>query len=74
MILYIRFFVTYGKNIRREIKSIPGCFQESVDKIVKHAKRSIPLGIPAVILFEFPNTKMKQGQALMTLTESYRRQ
>ena len=54
-------FVTYGKNIRREIKSIPGCFQESVDKIVKHAKEVYSLGIPAVILFGIPEYKDETG-------------
>src|SRR5512140_2263657 len=50
-------FVTYGKNIRKEIKSMPGCFQESVDMIVRHAKEVWSLGIPAVILFGIPEHK-----------------
>jgi len=54
-------FVTYGKNIRREIKSMPGCFQESVDKIVQHAKEVWSLGIPAVILFGIPEHKDEIG-------------
>jgi porphobilinogen synthase len=54
-------FVTYGKNIRREIKSMPGCFQESVDRIVQHAKEVWSLGIPAVILFGIPEHKDEIG-------------
>ena len=54
-------FVTYGKNIRREIKSMPGCFQESVDSIVRHAKEVYSLGIPAVILFGIPEHKDETG-------------
>jgi len=54
-------FVTYGKNIRREIKPMPGCFQESVDKIVKHAKEVYSLGMPAVILFGIPEHKDETG-------------
>ena len=54
-------FVTYGKNIRNEIKSMPGCFQESVDRIVKHAKEVYSLGIPAVILFGIPEHKDEIG-------------
>jgi len=54
-------FVTYGKNIRKEIKSMPGCFQESVDRIVKHAKEVYSLGIPAVILFGIPEHKDETG-------------
>jgi porphobilinogen synthase len=54
-------FVTYGKNIRNEIKSMPGCFQESVDRIVRHAKEVYSLGIPAVILFGIPEHKDEIG-------------
>jgi porphobilinogen synthase len=54
-------FVTFGKNIRKEIKSMPGCFQESVDMVVKHAKEVWSLGIPAVILFGIPEHKDEIG-------------
>ncbi len=54
-------FVTFGKNIRKEIKPMPGCFQESVDRIVKHAKEVKGLGIPAVLLFGIPRHKDECG-------------
>jgi porphobilinogen synthase len=54
-------FVTYGKNVRKAIKSMPGCFQESVDMAVKHAKEVYSLGIPAVILFGIPEHKDEIG-------------
>jgi porphobilinogen synthase len=54
-------FVTYGKNVRKAIKSMPGCFQESVDMVVKHAKQVFSLGIPAVILFGIPEHKDEIG-------------
>jgi porphobilinogen synthase len=54
-------FVTYGKNVRKAIKSMPGCFQESVDMVVKHAKQVSSLGIPAVILFGIPEHKDEIG-------------
>lgn len=50
-------FVTYGRNTRKPINSMPGCFQESVDKVVTHAKQIFSLGIPAVILFGIPERK-----------------
>jgi len=56
-------FATYGKNTRKEIKSMPGCYQESVDKIIKHAKEVYSLGIPAVILFGIPEHKDEIGSA-----------
>ncbi len=54
-------FVTYGKNVRKAIKSMPGCFQESVDMVVKHAKEVFSLGIPAIILFGIPEHKDEIG-------------
>jgi porphobilinogen synthase len=54
-------FVTYGKNVRKAIKSMPGCFQESVDMVVKHAKEVSSLGIPAIILFGIPEHKDETG-------------
>lgn len=56
-------FVTYGKNTRKEIKSMPGCFQESVDKIAKHAKEVHSLGIPSVLLFGIPEHKDEIGSS-----------
>jgi porphobilinogen synthase len=54
-------FATYGKNVRKEIKSMPGCYQESVENIVRHAKEVYGLGIPAVILFGIPEHKDESG-------------
>ena len=56
-------FVTYGRGVKKEISSMPGCFQESVDKIVKHAKELYSLGIPSVILFGIPEHKNKIGSS-----------
>ncbi len=56
-------FVTFGRNVRKEISSMPGCFQESVDRIVKHAKEVYSLGIPAVILFGIPERKDEMGSS-----------
>lgn len=54
-------FVTYGKGIKREVSSMPGCFQESVDEITKTAKEVYSLGIPAIILFGIPEHKDELG-------------
>jgi porphobilinogen synthase len=54
-------FVTFGKGVRKEIPSMPGCFQESVDKVVKHAKEVYSLGIPSVLLFGIPEHKDETG-------------
>ncbi|TAN43482.1 MAG: porphobilinogen synthase [Nitrospirae bacterium] len=54
-------FVTFGRNVRKEIRSMPGCYQESVDRVVKHAREVHNLGIPAVILFGIPEHKDETG-------------
>jgi porphobilinogen synthase len=58
-------FVTFGKGVRKQISSMPGCFQLSVDEIVKEAQRAYKLGIPAIILFGIPEHKDEKG------TEAY---
>ena len=54
-------FVVPGKNIRNEVKSMPGVFQLSVDQLVKECVEVKSLGIPAVILFGIPETKDEVG-------------
>ena len=56
-------FVTFGKGLKKQISSMPGYFQESVDKIVKSAKEIYSLGIPSVILFGIPQHKDKIGSS-----------
>jgi porphobilinogen synthase len=50
-------FVCPGKGIRKEIRSMPGVFNLSVDQAVKEARETHALGIPAVILFGLPEKK-----------------
>ncbi|UCE71541.1 MAG: porphobilinogen synthase [Nitrospiraceae bacterium] len=50
-------FVIFGKKVKNEISSMPGCFQMSVDNIVKEAQAAYKLGIPAIILFGIPEHK-----------------
>jgi porphobilinogen synthase len=50
-------FVVHGDGIRKEISSMPGVFQLSVDEIVKECRECWDLGIPAVILFGIPRKK-----------------
>jgi len=50
-------FVTFGKNVKKPIASMPGNFQLSIDHLVKEVKSARDLGIPAVILFGIPETK-----------------
>lgn len=54
-------FVIFGKGVRKKISSMPGCFQFSVDEIVKEAQKVYKLGIPAIILFGIPEHKDERG-------------
>jgi porphobilinogen synthase len=50
-------FVCPGTAVRKEVRSMPGVFNLSVDEAVKEARRTHSLGVPAVILFGLPETK-----------------
>ncbi|MGB9736383.1 MAG: porphobilinogen synthase [bacterium] len=54
-------FVTYEKHIQKEIPSMPGCYQQSIDYAVSEAQEVKELGIPAIILFGIPETKDATG-------------
>jgi len=56
-------FVTFGKGVKKEISSMPGCFQESADEVVKNAKEVYSLGIPSVLLFGIPEYKDEIGSS-----------
>jgi porphobilinogen synthase len=50
-------FVCPGEGVRKEVRSMPGVFNLSVDEAVKEARAAKSLGIPSVILFGLPETK-----------------
>ena len=50
-------FAVPGSSVAKEVVSMPGVYQLSVDKIVEEAKEVYDLGIPAVILFGIPSDK-----------------
>lgn len=50
-------FAIPGEGVAKEVRSMPGVYQLSVDKIVDEAKEVYDLGIPAIILFGIPETK-----------------
>lgn len=50
-------FVCPGEGVRKEVRSMPGVFNLSVDEAVKEAREVKALGIPAVILFGLPAAK-----------------
>ncbi|PNU21771.1 porphobilinogen synthase [Geothermobacter hydrogeniphilus] len=55
-------FSAFGERIKKEIPSMPGIYQQSIDNIVAEAQEVHALGIPAVILFGIPECKDPLGQ------------
>lgn len=54
-------FAAAGKGIRKEVPSMPGVFQLSVENLIKEVKDVRSLGIPAVLLFGIPAKKDPRG-------------
>jgi porphobilinogen synthase len=50
-------FACPGKSVRREISSMPGVYNLSVDEIVREAVKAFELGIQGLILFGLPEAK-----------------
>jgi porphobilinogen synthase len=54
-------FLCPGEGIRREIGSMPGVFQLSVDEAVKEAENAASLGVGGLLFFGLPESKDEQG-------------
>ncbi|HUK23014.1 MAG TPA: porphobilinogen synthase [Terriglobales bacterium] len=50
-------FVCPGEGVRKEVRSMPGVFNLSVDQAVVEAAETHALGVPAVMLFGLPEKK-----------------
>ena len=56
-------FVCPGSNVRQEVSSMPGVFQQSADQISEDCREVASLGIPGVMLFGLPETKDARGSS-----------
>jgi porphobilinogen synthase len=56
-------FVCEGTNVRREVASMPGVFNLSVDEAVKEAEAAMGDGVKSVLLFGLPDQKDDVGSA-----------
>lgn len=54
-------FAVPGNKFKKEVSSMPGVYQMSVDEIVRECAEVKILGIPAVILFGIPEKKDEVG-------------
>src|SRR5262249_24515259 len=50
-------FVCPGEGVRKEIRSMPGVFNLSVDEAVREAQEAHSIGVPGLILFGLPEEK-----------------
>jgi len=50
-------FVCPGNNVRKEVRSMPGVFNLSVDQAVEEVRQARSLGVLSVILFGLPESK-----------------
>ncbi|MDR2342075.1 MAG: porphobilinogen synthase [Campylobacteraceae bacterium] len=54
-------FVKEGKGIKKEISSMPGVFQMSIDEIIKECEELLKLGLNKILLFGIPDIKDSIG-------------
>src|SRR5262245_3155200 len=58
-------FVYHGKNLCREIPSMPGQYQLSLDRLDEPLVQASQLGVPAIIVFGIPDHKDAHGSAAL---------
>src|SRR6476620_4101322 len=56
-------FVRGGTGVRQPVGSMPGCFQTSVDELVKDARAAAEAGVGGVLLFGIPDHKDAEGSS-----------
>jgi porphobilinogen synthase len=54
-------FVCPGTKVQKEVSSMPGVYQQSVDQILEECREVEALGLPGVILFGLPEAKDARG-------------
>lgn len=63
--LILPLFVRPGRGIKKEIISMPGNYQLSVDRIVEEVGEASELGVRSFILFGIPETKDATGSSAL---------
>ncbi|MFT7677065.1 MAG: porphobilinogen synthase [Planctomycetota bacterium] len=59
-------FAVEGSDVRKEVGSMPGVYQESVDRLAQSATEAQDLGLTSVILFGVPDEKDALGSSSWT--------
>ena len=55
-------FACPGEGVRREVKSMPGVFNLSVDELVKECEDARRAGVSSIIIFGLPERKDERGR------------
>src|SRR5713101_5959403 len=63
--LILPLFVRPGRGVKKEIASMPGNYQLSVDRLVDEVGSAAELGIKAIILFGIPSHKDATGSSAL---------
>ena len=61
--LVLPLFVRSGTGVRTAVESMPGCYQTSVDEMLKDARAARDAGVGGVLLFGIPDTKDATGSS-----------
>ena len=61
--LVLPLFVRSGTKVRQAVGSMPGCFQTSVDEMLRDGERAAKAGVGGVLLFGVPDTKDAIGSS-----------
>jgi porphobilinogen synthase len=61
--LILPVFVSEALEARREVATMPGVFQETIESVLRLAEEAVELGIPGLILFGIPAHKDAQGSS-----------
>ena len=68
--LILPIFLIDGKNKKESIKSMPGVFRYSIDKIPTIVDKAIKFKIPMIALFPYTNKSIKNNLGLEALNEN----
>ncbi len=63
-------FLIDGKNKIQSIKTLPGVYRYSIDKLSKIVDKSLSLGIPMLALFPYTSSKVKNELGSESLNEN----
>jgi porphobilinogen synthase len=64
--LILPLFIRPGRGVKKEIASMPGHFQFSVDRLVEEVGSAVDLGLKAFLLFGIPTHKDATGSSALT--------